>query len=135
MLPQMSAGNNFQVGIASGKFHGVISAHTPTGSRTDMANLLRQFRGRGFTEETPALAGHVESAVDTFLHVAAGFFEYLAHLAGFDARQLFFIFAQQLADPIEQLAALRRRHQAPTGKGLFCGLHRCIDILRRRRGK
>ena len=33
-------GNIFQVGIARGKFHGVISAHTPIGMRTDMANLL-----------------------------------------------------------------------------------------------
>jgi len=40
VLPQISAGNNFQVGIASGKFHGVINAHTPIGVRTDMANLL-----------------------------------------------------------------------------------------------
>ena len=45
MLPQISAGNNFQVGIASGKFHGVISAHTPTGARTDMANLFGSSAG------------------------------------------------------------------------------------------
>ena len=39
VLPQSNAGNIFHVGIAMGKFHGVISAHTPTGMRTDMANL------------------------------------------------------------------------------------------------
>jgi hypothetical protein len=33
VLPQASAGASFQAAIASGRFHGVISAHTPTGSR------------------------------------------------------------------------------------------------------
>ena len=32
-LPNASAGAIFQAGIASGKFHGVIAATTPTGSR------------------------------------------------------------------------------------------------------
>ena len=45
VLPQSSAGNNFQVGIASGKFHGVISAQTPIGMRTDMANLFGNSAG------------------------------------------------------------------------------------------
>src|SRR5947207_4913006 len=40
VLPQTSAGNNFQEGIAIGKFHGVIIAQTPIGWRTAMANLL-----------------------------------------------------------------------------------------------
>jgi hypothetical protein len=39
VLPQRSAGNSFHVGIAKGKFHGVINAQTPIGDRTDMANL------------------------------------------------------------------------------------------------
>ena len=33
VLPHASAGATFQVAIANGKFHGVINAHTPTGSR------------------------------------------------------------------------------------------------------
>ena len=39
VLPQMSAGNSFQPGIATGKFHGVMSPTTPTGRRMAMANL------------------------------------------------------------------------------------------------
>src|SRR6266571_4754204 len=40
VLPTTTAGNNFQEGIAIGKFQGVIMAQTPRGWRTAMANLL-----------------------------------------------------------------------------------------------
>src|SRR3984885_14120803 len=39
VLPQIRAGKSFHEGIAIGKFQGVIMPHTPTGMRTDMANL------------------------------------------------------------------------------------------------
>ena len=34
VLPETSAGASFQAGMAMGKFHGVMSAVTPTGSFT-----------------------------------------------------------------------------------------------------
>src|SRR5689334_22872977 len=40
VLPAMSAAMDFHAGIAIGKFHGVTSAQTPTGSRTAIANLF-----------------------------------------------------------------------------------------------
>ena len=39
VLPATRAGMIFHVGMASGKFHGVMAATTPMGSRTAMANL------------------------------------------------------------------------------------------------
>src|SRR5688572_3656408 len=45
VLPQTSAGAIFHEGIAIGKFHGVIVAATPSGCRTDMANLSRSSDG------------------------------------------------------------------------------------------
>ena len=39
VLPQMSAGNSFQAGIATGKFHGVMIPTTPIGRRMAIANL------------------------------------------------------------------------------------------------
>ena len=39
VLPQTRAGNSFHEGVAIGKFQGVIMPQTPTGMRTDMANL------------------------------------------------------------------------------------------------
>ena len=38
MLPAARAGASFQAAMTSGKFHGVISATTPSGSRTVMAS-------------------------------------------------------------------------------------------------
>src|SRR5665213_953731 len=40
VLPAISAGNSFQLGIAMGKFHGVMSPTTPSGPRMLMANLF-----------------------------------------------------------------------------------------------
>ena len=45
VLPQTSAGMIFHDGIAIGKFHGVMIAATPTGWRTDIANLSRSSDG------------------------------------------------------------------------------------------
>src|SRR4029079_17068533 len=39
VLPQTSAGMIFHDGIAIGKFHGVMTAQTPSGWRIDMAHL------------------------------------------------------------------------------------------------
>src|SRR6266850_7020707 len=40
VLPATRAGMSFQEGIAKGKFHGVITPATPTGTRADIAHLL-----------------------------------------------------------------------------------------------
>src|ERR1035441_9865668 len=40
VLPETSAGNNFQLGMAMGKFHGVIRPTTPIGTRRLIANLF-----------------------------------------------------------------------------------------------
>ena len=45
VLPHISAGKIFQVGMAMGKFHGVIMPHTPMGRRTLMPNLLGNSHG------------------------------------------------------------------------------------------
>ena len=45
VLPQTSAGTIFHEGIAIGKFHGVMTEQTPSGWRTDIANLLRSSDG------------------------------------------------------------------------------------------
>ncbi len=45
VFPQTSAGMIFHDGIAIGKFHGVMTAATPSGWRTDIANLSRSSDG------------------------------------------------------------------------------------------
>ncbi len=45
LLPQRSAGNDFQVGIASGKLNGVTSPQTPIGRRKLIAHLFASSLG------------------------------------------------------------------------------------------
>jgi hypothetical protein len=45
VLPQTSAGSVFQLGIAIGKFQGVITPTTPIGWRMLMLNLSRSSDG------------------------------------------------------------------------------------------
>src|SRR4030095_1127261 len=45
VLPHTSAGAIFHDGIAIGKFHGVMIEQTPSGWRTDIANLSRSSDG------------------------------------------------------------------------------------------
>ena len=45
VLPHTRAGTIFHDGIAIGKFHGVMIEHTPSGCRTDIANLSRSSDG------------------------------------------------------------------------------------------
>src|SRR5689334_25147457 len=45
VLPQTRAGTIFHEGIAIGKFQGVMTEQTPSGWRTDMANLFRSSEG------------------------------------------------------------------------------------------
>ena len=71
--------------------------HTPTGMRTRHGELAAQLGGSGLAEEAAAFAGHVVGGVDGLLHVAAGFGEDLAHLAGHLAGVLLFALGQELA--------------------------------------
>src|ERR1043166_9283776 len=45
VLPQPSAGTIFHDGMAMGKFQGVMMPQTPSGWRTDIANLSRSSEG------------------------------------------------------------------------------------------
>jgi hypothetical protein len=95
VLPATSAGKSFQLGMAMGKFHGVIRPTTPSGMRTLMANLFCSSLKGGFAEEAAAFAGDVEGFVDGFLHVAAGFGQHLAHFAGHVAGVLLFALLEE----------------------------------------
>ena len=96
--------------------------------------LVRHLRRRRLAEEAPALAGHVEGHVDRLLDVAAGLGAHLPHLAHHQLGQLVLVLDEALRDPEENLAAARRRRQAPALVGLLRGLDRAVDVgLRRAR--
>ena len=119
VLPETSAGKSFQLGMAMGKFHGVMRPTTPTGMRTLMANLFCSSEGVVIAKEPAAFAGHVKGLVDGFLHVAAGFGQHLAHFAGHVAGVLFLALLQQDAGAQQDLGPLGRGNEAPGGKGLL----------------
>src|SRR5450759_2183824 len=60
-----------------------------------------------------AVATHQECHVDGFLDVSAGLLENLPHLARHVAGVLLLAVAQDLAQAVENFAALRTRHEAP----------------------
>ena len=45
VFPAIRAGMIFQVGMATGKFQGVMAPTTPTGARIDMANFCGNSEG------------------------------------------------------------------------------------------
>ena len=128
VLPQTSAGQSFQAGIAIGKFQGVIAPTTPTGMRTLIMNLSRQLARRRLAEEAPALAGHVVAHVDRLLDVAAGLGAHLPHLARHQVGQLVLVVAQELGEAEEDRAALGRRHEPPVLERRLRRGDRALDV-------
>ena len=129
VLPQTSAGAIFQLGIAIGKFHGVIAPTTPTGIADAHLELVRHLRRRRLAEDAAALAGHVVRHVDRFLDVAAGLGAHLAHLPDHELGQLVLAVDEPLRDAEEDLGALRRRHEPPALVGRLRGLDGAVDVL------
>ena len=131
VLPQTSAGMIFHDGIAIGKFHGVIRPQTPSGWRTDIANLSRSSDGTVCPDRRRPSPGHEERHVDRFLHVAARFVEDLAHLARHVARERLLALGEQLRGAEEQLRTPRRRHEAPGAIRARGGLDGAFDVVPR----
>ena len=89
VFPQSNAGNIFQVGIAMGKLKGGDEPGDPDGAAVAHRPLVAQLRRDGVAEEPAALHRRVIRGIDSFLHVAPGLGQYLAHLARHGARNLF----------------------------------------------
>jgi hypothetical protein len=90
--------------------------------------LVRELRGDDVAELAAALAGDVIGHVDALLDIAPGFGQDLAHLARHLAREVVFATQHDLAGPIEDLAALRRRVQAPRIRGAVRGFDGLVDV-------
>ena len=83
--------------------------------------LVGQLRRHRVAEHPAALAGHQVGDVDAFLDVAAGLREDLAHLAGHGPREPLLVLGHQLAEAVEDLAALRSRRGLPARQGHLGG--------------
>ena len=80
VLPATSAGASFQVGIAIGKFHGVISPTTPERLLDGVEVRVRHARRELLAADPPALAAEEAQDVDRALHLAGRLGERLAFL-------------------------------------------------------
>ena len=90
--------------------------------------LVGQLRRHGRTEQTAAFAGVVVGGVNRFLHIAACFFQDLAHLASHVTSVIFLTLDQDLGGAEYHLRAAGRRHQPPLGEGALGGIHGGIHI-------
>ena len=131
MLPQTSAGAIFQLGIAIGKFQGVIAPTTPTGIPGRHHELVAELGGSRLPEEAPPLACHVVRHVDRFLDVPGSLGPDLAHLLGHLPGQILLALGEELGDAEENLTALRGGHQAPVLVGVLGSLDGSVHVLRR----
>ena len=128
VLPQTSAGNSFQDGIAIGKFHGVIMRADAQGLAHGHGKFVGQFGRRGRTKQPASFARHVISGVHRFLNVAAGFLQDFAHFAGHVAGVVFFALGQHLGGLKDDLGAARGGNQSPLHERSLRGVHGGIDI-------
>ncbi|HEX7347042.1 MAG TPA: aldehyde dehydrogenase family protein, partial [Candidatus Limnocylindrales bacterium] len=90
--------------------------------------LVRQLRWHRVAEHPAALAGHQVGDVDAFLDVAAGLREDLAHLAGHRAGKALLVLGHELAEAVEDLAALWCGSRLPTRQGHLGRLDRHPDV-------
>ena len=87
-----------------------------------------QFRWGGLAEEAAAFAGHVVGGVDGLLHVATGFGEDLAHLAGHVAGVLLLTLGEEFSGLVEDFGALGRGRETPALPGLGGGGDGVVDV-------
>ena len=117
VLPQTSAGMIFHDGIAIGKFHGVMIAQTPSGWRTDIANLSRSSEGTVWPyrrRPSPAMKNVMSIASCTSPRVSSSTFPIsrVMSRASVSLRS-----AMSCAARKRISARRRRRHEAPARIG------------------
>ena len=122
-LPASSAGKIFQLGMAIGKFQGVIIPTTPTGIRVVHASLSCISDGTTSPHGDAALTGDEGGHVDGLLHLAAALDADLARLAAHQLGQLGLAGREDRADGGDDLRPLRDRTPGPRPLGV--GRPRC----------
>ena len=115
--PAASAGASFQVASISGEFHGVMNAHTPTGSLQDVGEVVRPIdRHHGALD----FVGQPAVVVEPLRHVLGlrhHLRDELAVVAHLDLAEVLGVLLDELGDAAHDLAARGRRHLRP-GTGL-----------------
>jgi hypothetical protein len=100
---------------------GPAEAHGPLGA---------ELRRHGMTEQAAAFGGGVVGGVDSFLHVAPGFRQHLAHFAGHRVRDGLLALDQQVAHPAQHVPPNRRRRAGPDREAALGGPDGRLEITR-----
>ena len=130
--PAATAGAILRVAMASGKFHGVISRHGPTGFLVTSSRDLPSGDDRVAAERADGLLGEPAQELGAVGDLAAGLGQRLAHLQGHQQREVLGPLGDQLEGPAQDLAALPRRYLRP---GLLGGGGGVQRRQRRPRGR
>ena len=126
MLPAASAGPIFHEAIVSGKFHGVMSPTTPSGSRT-VKPTPAGHRDR-VAQQALGGRGVVAEGVGHHPHLAARVADRLARVARLEHRELLVVLGERVGEPVQQPGAVARRHRAPGGEGGLGARDRRVDV-------
>ena len=125
--PAANAGASFHSTSATGKFHGVIAATTPTGSGRTVLPLVNDAAGRWRFHEPPGLAGEVVDDVDRPRDLGLGFGEGLADLVRDEARDLCGVRVEEACVASEVVGPLERSRDAPSREGAVCRRRGTVD--------
>ncbi len=102
---------------------GCDQAADADGAADGHVELVVHLRRDGVPEELAAHRHGVVRRVDGFLHVALGLEVGLAHLARHRVRHVGLALGHDVADALEDLAALGRWRQPPRVEGVLCRRH------------
>ncbi len=83
----------------------------------------------GLAVEAASLGLEKEAGVDGFLHLATGFLQGLADLAGLEANDVIFEVEQQTGHVPDDLAAGWGRSGGPAGQRSVCGVERSVHVV------
>ena len=113
--PAATAGATLRVAMASGKFHGVISRHGPTGLCCDQDLVLALRGGEVAAVVADGLLGEPAQEFGAVGDLAAGFGQRLAHFQGHQQREVLGPLGDQVEGPAQDLGAFPRRGAGPRG--------------------
>ena len=115
--------------MAKGKFHGGITAQTPSGIYTQLIALAGILDRRRRLRQAQRLTRIELQKVDGLGHIGIGLNPVLAHLVGQPGAELKFALANQLRRLQQQRRALFHRHVLPGRKRFQRRLHRPFGVF------
>ena len=126
--PAASAGAILRVAIASGKFHGVIRKHGPTGCCDTIMRPVPSGFGAVAALDARGLLAEPAQELAAVGDLAARLGERLAHLDRHEQGEVLLALLQQVERAAEDLGALARGRRRPRRERLGGGIQRGLAV-------